>query len=196
MKPEVKFVNLALLLLAGFLFFPSAGIRGETEITAESVLRDPEGKKVGTVRFRETAEGVRISVSIDGLPAGTHALHIHATGSCLPPDFGSAGGHYNPANAEHGFLNPAGPHAGDLPNFTVAADGTADFALVSARVTLREGKKNSLFPEGGTAVVIHRDPDDYLTDPAGMGGPRIACGVIEKISGEEGRKMPDCPTMK
>ncbi len=184
MKLRVKYVNYAFLLLAGFLFFPASGIRGETELTAETVLRNPQGDQVGTVRFEEAAEGVRISVSIDGLPAGTHALHIHETGDCSSSDFTTAGGHFNPTGAKHGFLNPKGPHAGDLPNFTVAEDGTAELSLVTGRVTLEEGKSNSLFPEGGTAVVIHRDPDDYLTDPAGMGGPRIACGVIEKTTGE------------
>ncbi len=184
MKHGVKYVNCAFLLLAGFLFFPATGIGAEIELNAEAVLRNPQGDTVGTVRFEETGDGVRISVSIDGLPAGTHALHIHETGDCSAPDFTSAGGHYNPTDAQHGFLNPTGPHAGDLPNFTVADDGTVEFSLVSARATLESGKKNTLFPEGGTAVVIHRDPDDYLTDPAGMGGPRIACGVIEKTSGE------------
>ncbi len=165
------------------LSFGSSG--GEPPPEARAVLRNAEGEEVGVVRFKETAAGVQLSVRIDGLPPGIRALHIHEAGSCRPPGFESAGGHFNPTGARHGFLNPEGPHAGDLPNFTVEEDGTAEFTITTGRVTLREGEKNSLFPEGGTSLVVHLDPDDYLTDPAGRAGERIACGVIESIVGDE-----------
>jgi Cu-Zn family superoxide dismutase len=75
----------------------------------------------------------------------------------------------------HGKDNPMGPHAGDLPNFDVDAKGMANVTIIADHVTLSE---DSLFHQGGTALVIHAMPDDYMTDPAGNAGARIACGVI------------------
>ena len=106
-------------------------------------------------------------------------MHIHEKAACRAPDFKSAGGHFNPSGAQHGFLNRRGPHAGDLPNIQVNADGTCRAEYVTNRISLKERGHNSLFRKGGTAVVIHRDADDYITDPAGQGGPRIACGIIK-----------------
>ncbi len=144
-------------------------------------LINPENEKVGTVDLVETEKGVKVKLTITNLAPGEHALHIHEYGKCEPPDFKSAGGHFNPYGTEHGFLNPKGPHAGDLPNFTVEEDGTAKYSITTKRVTLEDGKENSLFREGGTSIVIHQNPDDYLTDPAGGGGARIACGIITKV---------------
>lgn len=148
---------------------------------AQAVLRSPEGQEVGVVLFRKAADGVEIMVNIAGMEPGEHALHIHEKGSCIAPYFKSAGGHFNPYDTKHGFLNPQGPHAGDLPNFTVNESGKASFSIISNRLTLDKGRPNSLFKDGGTSVVIHQNPDDYITDPAGGGGARIACGVIEEL---------------
>jgi Cu-Zn family superoxide dismutase len=100
-------------------------------------------------------------------------------GKCDPPDFKSAGPHFNPDNKKHGSKNPDGPHAGDLPNFDVGPDGTAKVSVVAPNVTLGDGP-NSLFHPEGTALVIHEKADDYMTDPAGNAGARIACGVVQK----------------
>jgi Cu-Zn family superoxide dismutase len=102
-------------------------------------------------------------------------------GKCEPPDFASAAGHFNPEGKKHGLLSPQGPHAGDLPNLPVAADGTGQLNYVARGVTLGSGS-GSLFDADGTAVVIHAGPDDHKTDPAGNSGARIACGVIQKVS--------------
>jgi len=147
--------------------------------TAKTELRDAQGQKVGTATFKQAPEGVNISLQVSSLPPGTHAFHIHAVGKCEPPDFKTAGGHFNPENKKHGLKNPAGPHAGDMPNISVGQNGKGRAALLNRRVTLGEGA-NSLFHEGGTALVIHEKADDDMTDPAGNAGNRIACGVIEK----------------
>jgi Cu-Zn family superoxide dismutase len=102
-------------------------------------------------------------------------------GRCDPPDFTSAGGHFNPQVRQHGRQNPLGPHAGDLPNLVVGADGAVNAAVIAPDVTLGSPvNSHSLFPPAGTALVIHAKPDDGTTDPAGNAGPRIACGVITR----------------
>src|SRR5690606_9991895 len=117
-------------------------------------LMTAEGVAVGTAMFEETAEGVQITVEVSGLEAGTHGIHIHTVGLCEAPDFTSAGGHFNPYGAEHGFDNPNGPHAGDLPNLEIGEDGTGSLEYVNTLITLGEGE-GSLFDEDGSALMIH-----------------------------------------
>jgi superoxide dismutase, Cu-Zn family len=148
------------------------------DYVAQAFLQGTDGKNVGTVWFASTDSGVKIMAEITGLAHGIHAFHIHGTGVCEPPSFKSAGGHYNPGNRKHGFLNSMGPHAGDMPNITVGE--TTSYEWVTSLVSLDDNADNTLFPESGTAIVIHENPDDYITDPAGRGGKRIACGVIKK----------------
>jgi Cu-Zn family superoxide dismutase len=147
---------------------------------AKAALQDAQGKAVGTAGLKQVKGGVRISLRVTGLPAGTHAFHIHTIGKCEAPEFTSAGGHFNPEGKKHGLKNPDGPHAGDMPSITVGANGKGKAQIVNARVSLGEGA-NSLFHEGGTALVIHEKADDDMTDPAGNAGKRIACGVIERV---------------
>jgi Cu-Zn family superoxide dismutase len=98
---------------------------------------------------------------------------------CDPPDFKSAGGHFNPTSKQHGFDNPQGHHAGDMMNFTVKENGTAKATVKDGDVVLGNGSEaNSLLANGGTAIIIHAKADDYKTDPAGNSGDRIACGAI------------------
>ena len=107
-----------------------------------------------------------------------HGLHIHTVGACTP-DFAAVGGHFNPTTAQHGLDNPNGPHAGDLPNLEIDADGNGTYEATTTLVTLDQGD-NSLFDSDGSALVIHAAPDDLVTDPSGNSGDRIACGVIEQ----------------
>jgi superoxide dismutase, Cu-Zn family len=142
-------------------------------------LKDAKGNSVGMAMLSPAKDGgVNIELDVKGLPAGEHAIHFHAVPKCEAP-FTSAGSHFNPAGKKHGMQNPEGPHAGDMANFTVAANGTAKTTLTNKNVTLGDGA-NSLYANGGTALVIHAAADDMKTDPAGNAGDRIACGTIIK----------------
>ncbi len=147
--------------------------------TAKATLVNAQGQKVGEAKLTETAQGVKIELTVENLPAGVHAFHIHEKGDCHGPDFMSAGGHFNPFGKKHGLKNPQGPHAGDMPNITVGPDGRGSATVVANLVTLKEGK-NSILQPGGTSLVIHEKADDDMTDPAGNAGARIACGPITK----------------
>ena len=138
-------------------------------------LRDSAGRELGTLTLRDDTGGVAVSGRLRDLPQGSHAIHLHETGRCEPP-FESAGGHWNPTNRQHGAENPQGPHFGDLPNLTVDADGSVAVQATTPGGTLRGA--NALFDADSAAIVIHAQPDDNRTDPAGGAGNRIACGVV------------------
>jgi Cu-Zn family superoxide dismutase len=136
-------------------------------------LVNSRGQSIGTVRAWQTAGGVTLRIDAASLPHGVHGIHVHAVGRCEPPDFVSAGAHWNPAGRKHGFNNPAGHHAGDLYNVTVAANG-----VLGEAVTIPGASMASLIDADGAALVIHAAADDYVTDPSGNSGARIACAVL------------------
>jgi Cu-Zn family superoxide dismutase len=117
---------------------------------------------------------------VSGLSPGIHGVHLHEKGDCTRPTFASAGEHYNPQGQHHGLNNPAGPHAGDLPNLVVGKDGQGQMSVTTDRVTLSPGP-TTLFTSNGTSLVIHAGTDDQMSDPSGNSGGRIACGVIGTI---------------
>lgn len=141
-------------------------------------LKDSSGKTIGAAVLIEQQGGVQVSLKVSGLTPGLHGFHVHETGTCTPPDFKSAGGHFNPFQKHHGVNNPQGKHAGDIPNLEVQADGTARATVLVSGTTLGPGPA-SLLKEGGTSLVIHANPDDNMSDPAGNAGARVACGVIK-----------------
>jgi superoxide dismutase, Cu-Zn family len=149
------------------------------EPIANASLFDTSGARVGLASFSEVEGQGRVGVSVSGLSPGQHGMHIHETGACTPPDFESAGSHFNPASKKHGLLNPEGPHAGDMPNLVVEADGSADTTVTVPASLLAQGPKSMLGAQQH-AFVIHADPDDQKTDPSGNSGSRVVCGVIER----------------
>src|SRR5277367_2705145 len=142
-------------------------------------MKDAKGNNVGTATIKPSGKGVEVKLDVKDLPPGEHALHFHQKAQCDPPDFKSAGPHFNPDGKKHGLENPEGHHAGDMNNFTVNAKGRARFKTVNKDVTLGDDS-HSLFSNGGTALMIHAKADDMKSDPAGNAGDRIACGVITK----------------
>ena len=148
-------------------------------MTATADLKDASGAAVGSATMTGDGGGVKVAIEVNGLKPGKHGFHIHAVGKCEGPDFKSAGGHFNPHGKKHGKDNPEGKHGGDLPNLEVGADGKGKIEYTATDISLEEGP-GSLFGPEGTALVIHADPDDEKTDPAGNAGARVVCGVITR----------------
>ena len=143
---------------------------------AQADIVNAAGEKIGTAVAEEVEGAIRVIVEAGNLPAGPHGTHVHAIGKCVAPDFASAGPHWNPTAHQHGKENPAGPHAGDMPNLDLAAGGR-DRTIF----TLPGGTYQQLLDEDGAAIVIHANADDYKTDPSGNSGGRIACGVFQAM---------------
>jgi len=168
-----------LLLYFGVFCLLASSTSAQAAKKAKTELLNAKGAPVGTATFSEKSNGVQLDLKVSNLPPGLHGFHIHAAGKCEAPDFASAGPHLNPEGKQHGWDNPLGHHLGDLQNLNVGPDGKANVRVLVPGLTLGEGA-NSLFHEGGTALVIHAKPDDGKTDPAGNAGARIACGVITR----------------
>lgn len=163
----------------GVTLIAAGGLSAQTPITAEAELIDREGQPVGQVGLQETpGHGVLLDVDISGLPPGTHAIHIHETGSCEPPSFESAGGHYAPRGNAHGILSDDGAHVGDLLNLQVPESGEVRTERLATEASLGEDDATTLLDEDGSAIVVHAGTDDYLSQPSGDAGERLACGVI------------------
>jgi Cu-Zn family superoxide dismutase len=174
----VGVLGAALALAGAFAVQSYAG--GATQ--ASATIADASGSTIGWARLVQDATGiVHVNVHVKGLTPGLHGIHIHSIAACSPT-FAAAGGHYNPLSRQHGLLNAAGAHAGDLPNLIVNEEGVAHLDATTDRVTLTNGP-TSLFDTTtgavGSSFIIHANEDDQLTDATNGGsGGRIACGVI------------------
>lgn len=144
-------------------------------LTASADLMTADGKNAGTVTATALDGAVGILLNVSGIAPGEHGVHVHMTGACEAPGFESAGGHWNPSGAAHGLEGEPGQHAGDMPNLTVAADGTG-----TLEYTLVGGGFTQMMDGDGAAFVVHEDADDQVTDPSGNSGARIACGVFKQ----------------
>lgn len=139
------------------------------------------GEPAGIVEMTDTPNGVLLELTLEPgvLAAGEHAMHIHETGDCSDGDAGfeKAGGHYNPASAEHGFIPEPGPHAGDMPNMLIVDGQKTEVSAFNPMVRFAEGDA-PLFDDDGSALVIHGGTDDYESQPSGDAGDRIACAEL------------------
>ena len=161
----------ALILAAGL------AARAGAQESADGTFKNSEGKVVGTVHIEHMPSATLLLLKLHDLPPGVHGIHIHSVGTCTPPSFDSAGPHYNPGHSMHGMKNPKGPHAGDLPNITIGPDGKLETTLMVTSAFQWEGD-GGILDGDGSSLVIHANADDYMTDPSGNSGPRIACAVL------------------
>lgn len=145
---------------------------------AVSQLASTKGNTAsGSVTFAQRGDKVVIAAKLVGLkPNGEHGFHVHEKGDCSSGDGMSAGGHFNPRAKAHAHHGSADRHAGDMPNIRADALGNATYSFETDLFTVTDGSASVV----GKAVVIHRDPDDYKSQPAGNSGPRIACGVVQR----------------
>jgi Cu-Zn family superoxide dismutase len=159
----------------------ATGAYGAAKKTVKVQLQNSQGHAAGNVTFSSAKNGVKMNIKLENMAFGEHGVHLHQNATCDAPDFKGAGGHFNPTGKKHGFENPDGHHAGDLPkNVSVGEDHRGEATFVLTDVTLEPGAPNSLFANGGTSVVVHEKADDMKTDPAGNAGNRIACGVVKE----------------
>lgn len=172
----MKFIAIALIAVSALAAAPLASAAD----MASAEIVNAKGAVIGKASFEQTPTGVLISVEATGLPPGGHGIHLHAVGSCKP-DFKAAKGHINPGGAKHGLRHPEGPDNGDLPNLYVSADGSARAEFFTTLVSVAGGARPALLDGDGSAVIIHANPDDHMTQPIGGAGGRIGCGVIAKM---------------
>lgn len=171
MKPSTPLAAAAALtMLAGCAGLPAGSSRATATMEARS-----NSTVAGTVQLREGGAGVLAKVKLSGLaPNSEHGFHVHDKGDCSAPDASSAGPHFNPSGTPHGLPGSGSNHAGDLTNLRADAKGNVNAEVELRGLTIAPGPMSVV----GHAIVVHRDPDDYKSQPAGNSGPRIACGVV------------------
>jgi Cu-Zn family superoxide dismutase len=181
-------IPLVIIVVAGLVFlviWSGDPAQPKVGLTAAAELESPGGDSIGTVAFRQAATGVLVIAEVRGLAPGGHAFIIHEVGAC-EPDFSAAGDHFNPSEAEHGFIHSnwkrgeaTGGHGGDLPNIYAASDGSARADFFTVGITLDSGLSHSVFDADGSAIIVHERPDAYGEEESDTGS-RVACGVIRR----------------
>lgn len=141
-------------------------------IETKVVVRGTDGRDRGEIRVQALRSGLLVHVALRDLPPGAHGFHVHEIGICEPP-FVSAGDHLALRGGAHGFLDPKGPHEGDLVNLQVGPQGSVDQELLAPGLRIAD-----LLDSDGAAFVVHAKPDDHTSQPSGDSGDRIACGVV------------------
>jgi Cu-Zn family superoxide dismutase len=166
---EKWFIGLACVALAGCALTPPGP-------AAVAQLTPTRGNPTsGEVRFSQMGNKVWVQVEVRGLkPLAEHGFHVHEKGDCSSGDGMSTGGHFNPLNHGHGAHGQASHHAGDLPSLVADAQGNAQLRFESNTITVGSGATDIV----GRGLIVHRDPDDFKTQPTGNAGPRLACAVI------------------
>ncbi|WP_229262336.1 superoxide dismutase family protein [Duganella guangzhouensis] len=168
-------MRLATLSVA-LLFAAGAAQAATTSAVAE--LKPTQGNNVtGSVRFTQQAGKLQIDAEIQGLAPGVHGFHLHEKGDCSAPDGTSAGGHFNPAGHQHGAPTAGAHHGGDFGNLTADASGkaTLHLSVPTSEISLDDGAAGNVV---GRGVIVHADADDFVTQPTGNSGKRLACGVV------------------
>jgi len=159
-------------------FFVTACATPPSGPSASAQLMATKGNAVtGQVQFTQKGDKVLVTGEVRGLkPDAEHGLHVHEKGDCTSGDGMSAGGHFNPDGKAHGAHGHGEHHAGDVPSLKADATGTARFSFESSTISVGSGKADVV----GRGLIVHRDPDDFKTQPTGNSGPRLACGVIAR----------------
>ncbi len=166
------------IIIAGLLTLPFSLQASGQVVTADII--NTNGDKTGVVRLTQGNKGVLVNIKAQNLAIGYHGMHFHTVADCSDNNAGfkNSKGHVNPWKTPHGFINPEGPHEGNLPNLVVAGDGTVEVEMYTQMISLTQGKAN-LLDTDGSALIIHSDKDDHNSQPIGGSGGRIACAEIK-----------------
>ena len=197
MSKKALYTFAAVLLGTGVTMFAADDATQKLPKSVTVQMETTAAQDGGKALLTSEKNGVKIEIEFKNLSPGIHGIHIHQYPKCDIPDFKSAGGHFNPTGKQHGLDNPQGHHAGDLAgNITAGDDGDARATFFSKDLTLDPSKPNSVFANGGTALLVHAGPDDMKTDPSGNSGAREACGVISLANASTGKQSGAAQTMK
>jgi len=169
--------GLGLALTLGFA--AQISVAGGHATTATADLQNLDNASIGTATMTQTPHGVLVHIRVSDLPPGAKGVHFHRTAHCASDDgFTSSHGHHGEGEGEHGLLNAAGPGKGDLGNIYVGENGVGELQFFKSGVFLDSGDQ-PLLDEDGTAIVIHANEDDQVTQPIGGAGARIVCGLVK-----------------
>jgi len=163
-------------LFAGLAVACLAAMDASAQTATATIAPTAGNAAKGTVTFTQKGDKVTVTAQISGLSPGGHGFHVHEKGDCSAPDATSAGGHFNPTGKPHGAPDSGEHHAGDLPMLQADTNGNATLTADVSGLTIGAGAGDI----AGKSVVVHKDVDDYKTQPAGNSGARIGCGVIQK----------------